>query len=321
MNTTKGLKILNNTLRIAMWCGAFNLWIEPHPSGIGVTWHGYTAWDFNNMKPRIGLEYKVVTELPEPRDKLYEDMLALIDGVADVSIDYWGINYERSKLIDFSYPRIFEGIYIYSGAKEGFSHADLVMGVFDDTSFQLLIIVVVAMIFTSWLLLKKEGRDCSLLTSALYIFENVTYKSLNPLIVPSSIHKRAIMTLFTIYNLALNLMYMSMIISLLISGSKPPQINSLADLKREEYKDVRILIQKQSPYGSYLKYSGMLVDLEHRVDYFETADRFKPYITQSMLNGSHVFIASFANLYKIICHSNKDSKKTKLELEDFRQSR
>ena len=321
MNTTMGLEISNNTLRIAMWCGAFSLWIEPHPSGSGITWHGYAAWDFNNMKPRIGLEYKVITEMPEPRDNLYEDMLALIDGQADVSIDFWGINYERSKLVDFSYPRTYAGIYIYSGARKDFSYADLVTGVFDNTSFRLLIIVIVAMILTTWLLLKKEGRDSSLVTCALYIFENVTYKSLNPLIVPSSNHKRAVMTLFTIYNLTLNLMYMSIIISLLVSGSKPPQINSLADLKREEYKDVRILIREQGPYGSYLKSSGMLVDLEHRVDYFETADRFKPHITQSILNGSHVFIASFATLSKIICHSNKDSNKTKIELEDFRQSR
>ena len=157
--------------------------------------------------------------MPEPRNNLYSDMLALMDGVADISIDSWAVTYERSLLVDYSYPREFNGIHIISGARKGFSHADLVMEVYDGTSFRLIVISIVAMMITSWLLLKREGRDCSLLTCALYIFENAMYKSLNPLIVPSSIHKRAIMTLFTIYNLALNLMYMNIIISLLLSGT------------------------------------------------------------------------------------------------------
>ena len=321
MNTTLGVAILNNSLRIAMDCGAFNLWLEPDLSGSGVAWHGFGAWDFANMKHRIGLEYKIVTELPEPRDNLYSDMLALMDGVADTSIDLWSVNYKRSRLIDFSYPRKFEGIYIYSRARKDFSHADLVMGVFDHASFRFLIIAVVAMILTSWLLLKNEGMNCTLLTCALYIFENVMYKPLNSSILPSSIPKRSIMTLFTICNLALNLMYMSKIISLLVTGSKPLQIDSLADLEREEYEDVRIFIRKQGAVGSYLKSAQLLGDLEHRVDYFETADMYKPYIFESMQIGLHVFITNFANLYTMICRSNRDENKTISELEDFRQSR
>ena len=321
MNTTIGLGILNNTLRIAMYCGAFNLWFEPDPSGIGVAWHGFPAWDFANMRPRIGLEYEVLTELPQPRDNLYSDMLALMDGVADVSIDGWGVNYERSKLIDFSYPTEYGGIYIMSGARKGSSHADLVMGVYDDTSFGLLILAIVAIILTSWLLLKKEGSDCSLLTCALYIFENVLHQPLNRSIVPKSFYGRAIMTFFTIYNLALNLMYMSIIISLLVSGSKPPQIDSLADLNIDEYKNVRILMRRQGYVGSYMKSAKLLRGLEHRVDFFDTADRLEPYIIKSMLNGSHVYIEDVEAVYDNICHNNKVAKKIMTKLEDFRKSR
>ena len=98
MNVTLGLGMLTNTLRIAMDCGALNLWFEPDPSGFGVAWHGKPAWDFATMRPRLGLNYKVLTELPAPENNLYPDMLALVKGMADVSIDYWGINYERSPL-------------------------------------------------------------------------------------------------------------------------------------------------------------------------------------------------------------------------------
>ena len=73
-----------------MDCGAVNLWFEPEQSGIGVAWHGPPAWDFATMRPRLGLDYNVLTKLPAPENNLYPDMLALMEGLADVSIDYWG---------------------------------------------------------------------------------------------------------------------------------------------------------------------------------------------------------------------------------------
>ena len=321
MNATLGLGILNNTLRIAMDCGAFSLWFEPDPSGTGVAWHGGPAWDFANMRFRIGLEYEVLTELPKPRNNLYSDMLALMDGVADISIDKWGVNYERSKLIDFSYPLDYKGIYIVSGIRKGSSHADLVLGVYDDTSFGLLILAIIAMILMSWILLKKEKRDRSLLTCAIYIFENVMHQPLNRAVVPRSFSGRAIMAIFAIYNLALNLMYMSIITSLLISGSKPPQIDSLADLNKEENKDVRILMRKQGYIGPYLKSANMLSGFEDRVDFFDTTDRFKPFITASILNGSHIYITETETIHKTICNINKVANKTVAQLKDFRHSR
>ena len=321
MNATIGLGILNNTLRIAMDCGAFSLWFEPDPSGTGVAWHGGPAWDFANMRFRIGLEYEVLTELPKPRNNLYSDMLALMDGVADISIDKWGVNYERSKLIDFSYPLDYKGIYIVSGIRKGSSHADLVLGVYDDTSFVLLILAIVAMIIMTWILMKKENRDCSFLTCAIYIFENVMHQPLNRLVVPKLFSGRVIVTIFAIYNLALNLMYMSMITSLLISGSKPPQINTLADLNKEENKEVRILMRKQSYVGPFLKSANMLDGFEDRIHFFDSADILKPYIIESMLNGSHVYITDSATIYDTICQINKAANKTVAKLNDFRKSR
>ena len=320
MNTTIGLVMFNNTLRIAMDCGAYSLWFEADPSGVGVAWHGYPAWKFVDMRSMVGLNYEVQTELPEKRDNLYPDMLALIDGVADISIDFWGFNYDRSKLVDFSYTQSYKYIYILSGAIKGSSHADLVIGVYDDTSFGLLILAIVAMILTTWLLLKKENRDCSLITCAAYIFENVMYKGLNNSIVPRSWYGRATMTLFTIYNLALNLMYMSVITSLLISGSKPPQIDSLEDLNKEENKHVRILMNEQGYIRQFMESANMLSGFEDRVDYFKSADRYKPYILESMLNGSHVYVTADRSVYDNIC-ANRDANKTLAKLQDFRKPR
>ena len=113
MNGSLGLGAVNSVLRIAIWCFSPDLWLEPDLSGSGVAWHGIPAWDFADMKSRMGLRYEVVTELPEPEGNLYGDMIALMRGMADISIDYWGVNYERSKLVDFSYPDLYTGVYIY----------------------------------------------------------------------------------------------------------------------------------------------------------------------------------------------------------------
>ena len=126
-NSTLGLGLINATLRIAVDCNSWNMWFEPHPSGVGVTWQGWPAWDFADMKSLIGLKYELITELPEPERNLYPDMLALMKGVADISIDYWGVNYKRNKFIDFSYPTRRSNVYIVSGYSRDFIHADLVI--------------------------------------------------------------------------------------------------------------------------------------------------------------------------------------------------
>ena len=48
---------------------------------------------------RLGLEYDVVTRLPPQEDNIYSDMLALVKGQADISIDNWGVNYQENDSI------------------------------------------------------------------------------------------------------------------------------------------------------------------------------------------------------------------------------
>ena len=133
-----------------MECQPLNLWFEESPNGTGVSWHGRTAWQFADLKFRIGillcrisfqsqimqdwwvilptfggysllshvwkpgcdhicygaesqhrlgLEYDVVTRLPPQEDNIYSDMLALVKGQADISIDNWGVNYQENDSI------------------------------------------------------------------------------------------------------------------------------------------------------------------------------------------------------------------------------
>ena len=42
-------------MRIAMECHPLNLWFEDSPNGTGVSWHGRTAWQFADLKFRIGI--------------------------------------------------------------------------------------------------------------------------------------------------------------------------------------------------------------------------------------------------------------------------
>ena len=323
MNATVGLGLLNATLRIAIDCGTLNLWFEPDPSGVGVAWHGKPAWDFIDMRSQMGLEYKVITDLPEPENNLYPDMLALMKGVADISIDYWGVNHERSKLVDFSYPVDYAGIYIFSGKTTGFLHADLVMGVFDYPSYGFLFVALVGMIFVSWIFQFKEDKKNCFSTSCIYILGNALKQPLNNFILPKSLTGRMFMMVFSLYNYALCLMYSNVIISLLISGSKPPEINSFEDLNKTENRHVRILLEEKSYIPSLLKSANMLNGLENRIDYTDTYSNpdTKRDIIEKVKGGTHVRIESEDNNRARLCQTNRKATRTIANLDDFMQSR
>ena len=62
---------MNKTLRIAMECHPLNLWFVEDSDGEGVSWHGRAAWQLVDLKSRLGLEYKVITDLPPPEHNIY----------------------------------------------------------------------------------------------------------------------------------------------------------------------------------------------------------------------------------------------------------
>ena len=285
MNSSNALSILNTTLRMAMFCHSPNIWFLQDHSGDGVTWHGYPAWDMVNLKCRIGLNYEIITKLPEPQDNIYPDMLALMKGKADISIDVWGVNYKRSTLIDFSYPREFDGDYIISAKQKRYINADLIMGVFDDVSFLCLILALFAMIFVSWLIHIKKNQTNSLITCALYLIGNAFNQGLHSSIIPKAVLGKTLITLFSAYNYIICLMYSCIIISFLIGGSRPLNINSLDDLNKTENMNVRIILNKKGYTYEFLRSANMLRGFEHRLDYYGVSDLGKPQMIENILKG------------------------------------
>ena len=288
-----------------MDCGVLNLWLESDPSGLGVTWQGRPAWDFADMRSHIGLKYDVITDLPEPENNLYSDMLALMKGVGDISIDYWGVNYERSKLIEFSYPASYAGIYIFSGHTGGFMHADLVMAVFDKPSMVLLLFALVSMVVVLWLHLMREDNKNILLNCFLYVFGNALKQPLSRSIIPNTLLGQILMMVVSMYNYIICLMYGSVIISLLIGGSRPPEIYSFEDLNKEGNKHMRIILEKRSPFPSLLKSANMLDGFEQRIDYIDTYKNLnnKQDIYNKLLEGSHVRITTSGTFSQQLCQT------------------
>ena len=321
MNITSAeLGAVNHTLRIAIWCFSETFWHEPGPSGSGVAWHGRPAWDFADMQSTIGLRYEVVTELPEPEDDLYEDMLALMKGVADISIDYWGLTYERSRLVDFSYPESYFEVRIYSGITKGYVRSDLVMGVFDGTSYWLMISALGAMTLASWAFLSMEDRNNALSNSILYVFGNAFNQGLNDLIVPKSIFGRVLTTLFSMYNFVICLMYGSVIISILVGGTKPSVIDSLGDLNRTENMEMRIIIESKSHVTQFLTGTSLLSGFEHRIDLIDISELQSPATLEKILRRTHVMIIDYDTFYNNLCITNRDANRTIANLDEFRAS-
>ena len=316
----QGLNIMNTTLRIAMFCQAYNLWLEQDPSGVGFAWHGHPVWDFVNIKSRLGLEYEVITELPEPEANISSDKMALLRNMADISIDLWGVSYEGSKDIDFSYTDYFVPVYIFSGKPYPAMHSNLVMGVFDDISYGLLALALVLIGLVSQLIVAREERRSSLITSMLYVVGNAFKQPPHPLLIPKRWLGQIIMTLFGLYNHVICLMYGSIIISFLISGSKPPEINLLGDLNIDENLNKRIIINKGSYIIEFLKEAKMLDGFEHRIDAVEYTDMFKPQTLNKILQGSHVMMDQTAGLFRLLCRMKK-AHYTQANQEYFRKSR
>ena len=163
---------MNGTLRLAFSCLTFTVWSVPAPFENNVVWHGPTAWFMKDIQSKLGLDYIVVTELPEHE---HPALAALAKGIADMSIDTWGINYQRFKFVDFSYTQEYFGVYIISGRNTDYSARNLVIGVFDDLSYGIGLSVLLAMVFTIWLISLRERTDHSITTTLFYMVGN-TFK-------------------------------------------------------------------------------------------------------------------------------------------------
>ena len=316
---------MNNTLRIAMECHPLDTWFEDDSSGNGVAWHGRPAWQFLDLKSRIGLEYDVITDLPPRAGNMYSDFLALVNGDADMAIDYWGVNYDRILLIDYSHLQSTRGVYIFSGRKDDHLTGNVVKGVFDNPSYGVALMAVVLMVMVAWCILQREGYKTSPFTVLFHMVGNSLNQPLNQAIWPKNTFGQLIVIGFSLYNLILCAMYSSVIISILSTIQEPKHIDSLSDLQKTENQDIRIFLKKMSYVPGYMNTSNMLEGLQHRIDYINpplvNAETYLQDILQSVRNGSHVYISSEPNFNALICPVNKAANETLFRKAEYRKSR
>ena len=314
---------MNGTLRLAFSCLTFTVWSVPAPFENNVVWHGPTAWFMKDIQSKLGLDYIVVTELPEHE---HPALAALAKGIADMSIDTWGINYQRFKFVDFSYTQEYFGVYIISGRNTDYAASNLVIGVFDDLSYGLGLTVLLAMVFTTWLISLRERTDHSITTTLFYMVGNTFKQPLVAALWPKRNIGIVIVNFFALYNSLICIMYSSVIISLLTKTNVPRLIDEMKDLNRAENTGVRIFLMSNSYVPGHLKSSNQLDGFEERIDYISIpAEGRSEYITQvlnSLRDGSHVFINGDGGyLDYFICQLNQEARETKFKRADFRASR
>ena len=201
----------------------------------------------------------------------------------------------------------------------------MVKGVFDDASYSMALLAVALMVTVTWCILNREGPRVSFSTTLLHMAGNALNQPLNSALYPGNTIGQAVVIFFSLYNMALCVMYGSVVVSILNTTREPTGTDTMFDLNRTENLDVRIFMKKFSYVPGILKSSGMLEGFEQRVDYIEPPARNKgDYlldILKSVHNGSHVYISSEANFNAVICPVNKEANRTVFRKDQFKKSR
>ena len=202
---------------------------------------------------------------------------------------------------------------------------NVVKGVFDDASYALALLAIVLMVIVAWCILNREGSEISFSTTLLHMVGNSLNQSLNSALRPRKTTGEAVIIFFSLYNMAICVMYSSVVISILNTTQEPTGIDAMSDLNRTENKHIRIFMKNLSYVPEYLKSSQMLEGFDHRVDYINPPTRNKGAylhdILKSVHNGSHVYISSEGNFNAIICPVNEEANRTVLRKDEFRRSR
>ena len=303
----QGSKMINMTLRIFIGCKV-GVWYEQGETG--VAWQGEHAWRLNDVKSVTGLEYDV---------KYGKGLFTLRKGLADMTINTHGVNQDKAKKFDFSYPTAFFGVYIFSGKGDDRIKGNVFKGVFDDATYAMASISLATMVLLTFLILKKEDTNPSIVLTILRIFGNVFTQSLPDSMIPRSLIGTVWILFVPAYNMLMCLMYSSIIISLLTVAIETNVINNLGDLNKTENENVRIFMNRQGFVPAYLKDAKMLTGFENRTDYINgTGD--EEFVIKSILNGSHVLIGNFWYFRQIICRANKKADKEMATIQDFWKS-
>ena len=214
---------------------------------------------------------------------------------------------------------------IYSGRDEHRLVGNVIRGVFDDASYVMAALAVALMVTVTWGILSQEGSGVSFLKILLHMVGNSLYQPFNTALHPRSAIGQAVVIFFSLYNMAICVMYSSVVVSILNTSQEPTGIDAMSDLNKTGNKHVRIFMKNLSYVPGYMESSKMLEGLEHRVDYINVPTRSKgDYlhdILTSVLNGSHVYISSEPNFNALICPVNEEANQTVVRKDEFRRSR
>ena len=242
-----------------------------------------------------------------------------------MSIDNWGMNHQRSQLVDFSYQQHTSQVHIFSGRQLDFTVGNVFEDVFDKLSRKLAFLAVTLMILTTWLILQQEGSGHSFWKTVLHVFGNSWNQPLYSSLWPKSVIGQAVIIFFSLYNMTICLMYTSVIISIMTSIKDPPGIDFMSDLNKTENKEIRIFMKKYSYVPGHLKSSKMLEGFENRIDYIVMPDTNRSAYLHDVLtavrNGSHIFITNEGNWNDLMCPVNKDANRTLFKKGYFQKSK
>ena len=277
----------NKTLRLMISCNLWSLWYEPDPTEEGIAWHGEEPWRFNDLRSTMGLNFETVTGFAAQK--------ALLDGSADISINPYGVNQMYAEKFDFSYPTYFVGVYILSARGNDVIKGNVFKGVFDDLTYGMASLSLVAMVLLTWFMIKNNK---SIGFTTLHVIGNLVRQSLPDSMMPrSSMARTAWMLLVSVYNMVLGMMYCSIIISLLAVAKESNVINTLADLNKTENENVRLFVNDRSFVPGFLRSANMLAGFENRTDLI-IGTKNSSLVIDSILNGSHVLIGPVSTLLR-----------------------
>ena len=216
-----------------------------------------------------------------------------MEGHADISINPFGVNQKLAENYGFSYPTYFVGVYILSSKGDGVIKGNVFKGVFDDLTYGMASISIVATVLLTWFMIGKQ----SFWFTTLHMLGSLFRQSLPSSFIPQSSSKSgaAWILLVSVYNMVLGMMYCSIIVSLLAVKKDSNMINTLADLNTTENQNVRLFMNKRSFVPDFLRGANMLAGFENRTDFIAGQSK-EEFMIKSILNGSHVLIGPFGYL-------------------------
>ena len=138
--------------------------------------------------------------------------------------------------------------------------------------------------------------------------------------LPRATRWRAALAVFILYNYLVGNMYRSVVMSILTKRRQAPRVETLHDLLRPQFADVRVIVRKSIYVDDYLKSLPVFEELKDRVDYRQKSDGYSEFLLP-VLNGTHVLIDDHDNFRSYVRYAQQELGDCSVVQSDFRASR